>query len=565
MKRTAQQAGKSSLELLEEAIHLLRVAPASAWAAYYLGTLPFVLGFLFFWADMSRSPFAQQHLADAALGMAGLFVLMKFCHGLFVRELRRALGGSAPPRGWRAWARLLLVQTALQPTGLFLLPLALVVVAPFAWLCAVYQNLTVVADSDGVKFRELVKRSLRQASLWPRQNHGLVAILLAFAFFVFLNWSTVCLFLPNLVKMLFGVESVFTRSGTSLLNTTFFAAMFWLTYVCVDPVFKAAYLLRCFYGESLQSGQDLKAELKTLKLSAAGAVAMLLVWLCAATAVASPGRAAEDATGTPGPAASSPARSGPGVAGKPAGLEPRDLDQAIREVVRQRKYTWRMPREKNAEPPAGQPSIFERFLERVQETVARFFKTLGNWLDQLLRRLFQGHRRTSTGGYGYSWMVVQQLLLDLLVIAAAAGLFFLLYRFWRERQHRAQSVAAEPLQSVPDLADENVGPEDLPEDGWTRLARELLGRGEFRLALRAFYLASLAHLAQRNLLTLAKFKSNREYQRELGRRGHAFPELLTVFDENVSVFDRVWYGRHELDADLVDRFAANVERMRVGA
>jgi len=86
----------------------------------------------------------------------------------------------------------------------------------------------------------------------------------------------------------------------------------------------------------------------------------------------------------------------------------------------------------------------------------------------------------------------------------------------------------------------NLGAEQLPEDGWTKLARELLERGELRLALRAFYLASLARLAERNLISLAKFKSNRDYEQELRRRGHSFPDMLALFSENVGVFDRIW-------------------------
>ena len=97
-----------------------------------------------------------------------------------------------------------------------------------------------------------------------------------------------------------------------------------------------------------------------------------------------------------------------------------------------------------------------------------------------------------------------------------------------------------------------------------KLARELLERGELRLAMRAFYLASLAHLAGRNLISLAKFKSNRDYERELRRRGHSFPDLLSVFGETVSVFDRIWYGLHEVNGELVQQFAANVERIKRG-
>src|SRR5436189_6227362 len=70
---------------------------------------------------------------------------------------------------------------------------------------------------------------------------------------------------------------MFTPSAFCLLNTTFFAAMFWTTYLCVDPVLKAVYVLRCFYGESRQSGDDLKAELRQFTRPAKTLVASLAI------------------------------------------------------------------------------------------------------------------------------------------------------------------------------------------------------------------------------------------------------------------------------------------------
>ena len=87
-------------------------------------------------------------------------------------------------------------------------------------------------------------------------------------------------------------------------------------------------------------------------------------------------------------------------------------------------------------------------------------------------------------------------------------------------------------------------------------------RGELRLAIRAFYLATLAHLADRNLISLARFKSNRDYERELQRRSHALAGLAELFGGSVTAFERVWYGRHGVTAELVEDFRRNVERMK---
>ena len=48
---TERGASPGVFSLVEEAVVLLRRQPL-ALARYYIGALPFVLGFLFFWADM---------------------------------------------------------------------------------------------------------------------------------------------------------------------------------------------------------------------------------------------------------------------------------------------------------------------------------------------------------------------------------------------------------------------------------------------------------------------------------------------------------------------------------
>ena len=95
-----------------------------------------------------------------------------------------------------------------------------------------------------------------------------------------------------------------------------------------------------------------------------------------------------------------------------------------------------------------------------------------------------------------------------------------------------------------------------------KLASELMEHGELRLALRALFLGTLADLAKRNLVNLARFKSNRDYERELQRRSHSSPDLLSAFGDNVAALERVWYGRHEVHPDLVSRFVANVNLIK---
>lgn len=548
MKRdTLQRQERPAAQLIEEAVHLLRACPARSLAAYYLGSLPCVLGLLYFWADMARSPFADEHLSEAALGVAALFIWMKSWQAVFARQLLDSLTGEVSRWDWRRYGRTIVAQAVLQPTALFLVPLAAVPIVPLAWVYAFYQNATVFSADETGSVRALVKRSRLQASLWPRQNHALLGILLGFGLVVLLNWATVTLLAPLAVKTLLGVESVFSRSPLSMFNTTFFAVMAGLSYLCVDPILKGVYALRCFYGESLKTGADLQAELKQWSLPAPG-VALLFFLLMLPCGAA--GQETESSAAAPPPSAAT------------ATVAPQDLDRAIGEVLRERKYTWRMPREHAARTESASKGVIGRFIERAMEAVKDWGQKFADWLGRLVRKLFQTRRPIGSPSLGYGWMNWLYLLIYVLVALAVVGIFMLARRMIRNRRRATAPLAAEAVQPVLDIADENIGPDQLPEDGWTSLARELLGRGELRLALRAFYLASLAQLAARNLITITRFKSNRDYERELLRRAHSWPDLLARFSQNVSTFDRIWYGTHPVDQLLVTTFAENVDAMR---
>jgi len=546
MKRARRQQGKGAFDLIEEATHTLRTAPAATLAVYYLGAIPFVLGLLYFWADMSRSPFANSHLAEAALGVSALFLWMKFWQAIFARRIRAQFAGEPPPQlNFHRCVRIFLTQTILQPLGFFIIPLAILPLIPFAWIYAFFQNATALAAADGTASK-LFNKSWKQAALWPIQNILTLAIMLAFGFCVLLNWTTACLVLPELFKMLFGIESAYSKSPFAMLNTTFFAGMVGLTYLCVDPILKAIYALRCFYGESLQSGKDLKAELKSFAISPQKLTAILVI--CLTFFLASPSKS-ESVTSPVAPPANQ-------------NISPSDLDHAISQTIHESKYVWRMPREQ-VEDSDSQKGVIAKFFDKVGAMFRKWAREASDWLQKLLRNLFSNRQTYSSGteSSGYGWIMSEEVLLYTLGAVVLAALALFLYRVWRGRQV-LPTVVVQAILPVPDIADENVRADQLPEDGWTKLAREFLERGEFRLAMRAFYLASLSHLAARNLIGIALFKSNREYERELRRRAHSFPDLLSVFGDNIFAFERIWYGKHEVNRELVDQFATNVEKIK---
>ncbi len=589
-----QRTAPRVLDLVEEATRVLRAAPVQAWASYYLGALPMVLGFLYFWADMSRSAFARNHVAGASLGLGVLFLWMKFWQTVFARHIRAVVAMEPSPR-WNfagCW-RILLAQSALQPFGLllyvppilalqamgsfflsllfnlpglgfFLVPLiAAVGLVLFSPAIAFFQNITVLGNGESSALGPLIKKAGQMAELWRRQNLLVLVALLTFGFAVLFNWYAFCILVPQMGKVFLGIESAYTRVGMrGLMNSTFFAAMIGLAFLSVDPLVKVFYTLRCFYAESFVSGDDLKVRLRSWSVAARAAVVILL----AAGSLHCGNLAAADvspAAGTPPSAASS---NGTATA-LPPGLDSRQLDQNINEVINQDKYAWRLPRAEKLDddPDLG---VVGKVQQEGRPTWQIWLGKVRDWLKDLWDRLFpSGKPSGSPAADGASsfltGMTFSQTLIFILIGVVVAVLGVFIYRAWRTRQRATAPTPASAIAPAePDLADENTGAELLPEEGWTKLGQELLARGDYRLALRAFYLAGLAHLAARNLVTLAKFKSNRDYERELNRRGHAFPQLPPTFADMVLMFERVWYGLHPANADQVERIAEQVGKLR---
>lgn len=531
MKRRTSDATVGGLDLVEQAMHALRLAPASTLLCYYAGSVPFVLALLFYWSDMSRSGLAERHLVPGAIGLSLLFAWMKLWQSVFTTRLAAQISHEPPPRFTAAELfRAAGSQTLLQASGLVLLPIAANVLLPLGWMFAFYQNASVLGLRE-TSLGPLIRRSWRQARYAPGQNHVALSLLTLFGFVIFLNVTISLLALPHLLKMLFGVESSFTLSPMSSLNTTFLAAAAGVAYLCLDPIIKAAFTWRCFHGEARTTGEDLRVSLRGFSAPAAALLLTLLV-LCPGRTIAADPR--------------------PEVRIPPSTQTGEALDHSIDEVLKRAEYTWRSPREKQT----GEPKEENAMWRRVRKWLGETWQALTGWLE----KLFRGRTRTGTPGkFSFS----SEGLIYLLIAAVVIIIGVLAYFLWRTRSRSTSAeMEATPAAPLPDLEKDDVAGDELPVDGWAKLALELLERGELRLAMRAFYLSSLAHLAGRNLVSIARFKSNRDYERELLRRSHALPELAQFFSDNVRVFDRVWYGRHEIDDELLRHFRSNVERIR---
>jgi hypothetical protein len=138
---------------------------------------------------------------------------------------------------------------------------------------------------------------------------------------------------------------------------------------------------------------------------------------------------------------------------------------------------------------------------------------------------------------------------------------YLLWRFLAasRAQPRVAPIAA-PV--AVDLGAEDVHADQQQPDEWLAMAQASLGRQDYRLAMRALYLAGLSALAGEKLISLDRSKSDLDYQRELRRRARQRPALLAAFTENRTMFERGWYGMYDVDLATIHQFETNLEQMR---
>ena len=541
MKKAPKPHRKSAILLLEEAVHLLRKAPLFLLSGYYIGTLPFILGLFYFWADMSRSADAQSYHAVASLGIALLYIWMKCWQVVFAARVKMSISGQPLPQwSFQRILSLAATQTLIHATAFFILPLAALIAIPFGWCYAFYQNVTAEAITELSDLKALCKKAWFQARLWPRQNHMLLLIFFGFGIIVFLNIASAIYILPHLFKKYLGIESMFTLSGSHVINTTFWVVTIGISYLCMNPLVKTVYVLRCFYGAALKSGDDLKTELKGLIPGRTGGVVigLLLAALFAAHPI-------------------------PSEATEAAFTSPEILDRSIDEVMAQREFTWRMPREITAENEKTPKGPIASVVAWIIDKLGKGLKAVINWIDKLINWLIDllptADNRISSPDE--NWIKSVRIAVIVLLIGLLCTLVYILWRSWMRRQTAQAEIAATAVESTPDLEDESTTADDLPVNRWLELARELTEKGSLRQAIRAFYLAILADLAAHELITIEKFKSNREYEIELRRRAHQKEGLLKAFSKSREVFERVWYGMYKISRPDLDHYAAIQERL----
>lgn len=150
----------------------------------------------------------------------------------------------------------------------------------------------------------------------------------------------------------------------------------------------------------------------------------------------------------------------------------------------------------------------------------------------------QGQDYESNSPWGAFNVVLGSWFLKVIVIVLAiVAIVFLLRALIGRDFKRNKKIDTGQKITVEELEDR------LEEAALTPLIEQALKAGDYRLAVRLYYLSVLQCFSQKKLITWKKDKTNREYLRELSSTA-----FYDSFRNITGVFERVWYGQHALDA-----------------
>jgi hypothetical protein len=499
----------SGIELLEEAVDLLRRAPASAWAWYLAGAVPFFAAALIFWSKTTGVTTAPDPLPGALL-LAFLFGWRQYSRSYFGAELYRKLAGAAPAR------HSLNALISSWCAGILRIPL---LPLPFATVIALFRNVSILA-TRGESPTATFSRAGALASRGGGQNIALLTLAGA-SLMIWINVLTGLIALPLLFRVFTGQDTILTQNARALFNNTVTWSATILAWCIVDVVLTAFYALRVFYGESEETGADLLSAWRRAVLKTAAATAILM---CLVPAV----RAAE----------------------------PAKLNTAIDQVLSEPAFQWRQP-----EAAPKEQNAFVRWTDNLFKSIRNSLRGLrrlwSDFVDWLKGQTPPPPKKGDVPPPAVSLRVLSWLVIVILAGALAA----LLIRAKRvPRSPDSAPLPAPPLAI--DLEDPSLLASQLPESEWLALARDFLARGDYRMALRAYFLASLAFLASKELVAIGRSKSNLDYLGEVRRRARSLRGLDALFAAEILTFESAWYGLHDVGDSEVRGFAETFERMR---
>jgi hypothetical protein len=540
---------RNGINLVDQSVFLARTVLLPRLWIYYMGAVPCVLYFLYFFHDMSANPDAQERLAISSGVLVLSLIWMKVWQSIFCLRSYETLLDTGPQKlhcvqllrciGW---------QTILGLLEIIVIPLSLLLTIPFGWCYAFFQN----ASMGPLVFqKEIISESIHLSSLWPKQNHLMLWILCPVSLFVmaigiiatpnlislintgptavvttifvccmlvvitliinpfggllFINFFVAIVALPQLLRMLFGWETVYSMSPMTMLHPGFILTTWSLCFLCMDPLVKICYIARMYDKQAIRSGHDL------LKKTGMAAISLLIL-----LNVLKPDT----------------------VEAAVQQVNQKKFDIVVTQVLEKPSYSWREKVPLSvSDLKAKKNGTVYKFLSGIKKIIKKTLDWAGSVFSKIFKKpLFQTNKNLHTLPFGFKPLFVMILVVVVLLLV------FLFIRTQLEKRQVKDAPAGITEKLTEDITSNTICAEDNPSDEWENLAKISVSEGDIKAAIRYLYLSTLSFLGERRMIVIRRSRSNREFKRELERRFPDKHELNEHFTDIISQFEYTWYG-----------------------
>ena len=205
-------------------------------------------------------------------------------------------------------------------------------------------------------------------------------------------------------------------------------------------------------------------------------------------------------------------------------------EEAKRLILDSEPITKQNITKEDLEPYLEDEDFNYEIVESEETAVDRFLQWLKNGLRSLFESIFGVE--AAAGILLFIIRILPYLLLGFLV--------FLLLRFFIRVNSSALMGKTQAKGEVQISEEEKI----IKNEDILALIKTAIANGDFRLAIRYYYLLALKYLSTDGHISWEPQKTNEDYLKDLQHT-----DLLADFEKITRVYDYIWYGEFKIDAN----------------
>lgn len=189
----------------------------------------------------------------------------------------------------------------------------------------------------------------------------------------------------------------------------------------------------------------------------------------------------------------------------------------------------------------------DEFIYVVEKREPTILEKVWNWFKRTIKKLLSYIFDDITPAVGFlAW-----LLRVLPYIIAGLVLFFIIKFFLKVN---AQNIIdGKSAKSIVNLSEDEVL---IKDKDLSKLIKEAINEGNYKLAVRYYYLLLLKNLSEKELISWQQEKTNEDYIKELANN-----KLNTDFEKLTYLYDYVWYGEFLIDKEKFLQAEVNFKKV----